>query len=547
MSTPDITPASQAAVAAAASAPGVPPYGLENVNNEGNDRPNAAENASNSANDALLEYHEKIMANAKRDFETILDAPDLDVFIQRANQFANITLKHIWVKHRLTEAQEYLSEWKKASRTYLDLTAPHQLEERAKSVDLNYQNLLTLLTKAEYVLFQLNETVDAKKEKDSPTATASLPKLTIKPFSGESLVEYPAFMDAVRACILNNPKLNDCIKLVYLYNLLKGKALAAVSHHPLNKDSLPLVLSDLESRYNQPKLILSSVVNKLVMSPRINENDVAALRNFLDRVQQAVAIIKKHDKHLDQSPSVLLTVFKNQLPSSTLEKFEEKLFDRLNTPALPPLEKTMQLQFFLEWLSSHINRQELVANRDVTKIKNSWEIVSTEKEQPLFQQSSQVELSPKNTEEGLVPTKSFETSSKYPNNGSQYSTDIEQSFNSNMKPKIQPGASSFDAHNSCIFCPEPHFSGNCQKALDNPYWAHHITIKKGRCKSCFEYGHLAFSCPWTSKCGICQDPNHHTVLHIPDPQTDDTYHSDDAESVHTENSQSYDNEDDNEN
>ena len=75
---------------------------------------------------------------------------------------------------------------------------------------------------------------------------------------------------------------------------------------------------------------------------------------------------------------------------------------------------------------------------------------------------------------------------------------------------------------------------------------YHITIKKGRCKRCFEFGHLAFNCKLIGKCGICQDPNHHTVLHIPDPQTDETY-SDDAESVHTDYSQSYENEDDNEN
>ena len=223
-------------------------------------------NESNNINDALLANQEKLMANAKRDFETILDAPDLDAFLQKANQFANINLKHIWVKHRVTEAQENLLEWKNASKTYLDLTAPQQLEERAKSEDLKYQKMLALLTKAEYVLFQLNETSQAGQEKDSNTATASLPKLTIKPFSGDCLANYPAFMDSVKATILNNPKLSDTIKLVYLYNLLKGKALAAVSHHPLNKDSLPLVLSDLDSRYNQPKLFLSSVVNKLVLS-----------------------------------------------------------------------------------------------------------------------------------------------------------------------------------------------------------------------------------------------------------------------------------------
>ena len=97
--------------------------------------------------------------------------------------------------------------------------------------------MLSTAKTARLIIWQQISASKAEKDKELNTATASLPKLSIKPFSGDSAVDYPPFIEAVKATILGNPKLSDTIKLVYIHNLLRGKALAAISHHPLNSDS----------------------------------------------------------------------------------------------------------------------------------------------------------------------------------------------------------------------------------------------------------------------------------------------------------------------
>ena len=116
------------------------PPGGAGANGEGND--DGSETNSNTS--ALLSDQELIMSNSARDFEIVLDAPDIELFVQEANRLTNPKMRQIWIEHRLNEARTYLAEWKKASRTYLDLTPPQQLLEQARRGEAKYQKMPTL-------------------------------------------------------------------------------------------------------------------------------------------------------------------------------------------------------------------------------------------------------------------------------------------------------------------------------------------------------------------------------------------------------------------
>ena len=96
---------------------------------------------------------------------------------------------------------------------------------------------------------------------NSSTNNAKLPKLSIKPFSGNPL-EYQSFWDSFEAAIDSNGYLDDVVKFNYLKSFLKGQALNAVEGLSLTSENYKEAVAILDTRYGNKQLLITSHIEK---------------------------------------------------------------------------------------------------------------------------------------------------------------------------------------------------------------------------------------------------------------------------------------------
>ena len=171
-----------------------------------------------------------------------------------------------------------------------------------------------------------------KSENIEPITTRSitnpnivkLPRIELKRFNGDPTC-WQTFIDSFESAVDKNEQLTEVEKMNYLINLVQCDAEATVKGLTLSHDNYKIALKLLKDRFDDPQLLISTHMNKLLELETVQHiNDaVKGLRRLSDQVETNVRCLEPKS----YGP-LLITVFMGKLPEE-LKLIISREFDKV--------------------------------------------------------------------------------------------------------------------------------------------------------------------------------------------------------------------------
>lgn len=158
------------------------------------------------------------------------------------------------------------------------------------------------------------------KEIPMAVVPSRLPEIPLPNFDG-NIYMWPAFRDRFLAMVDGREQLSNIDKVYYLLGCLKGNAAEVVRGIPVSADTYKLMWSTLESRYDKPRMVANSLVEKFLNAPSLAQESLASLNKFMSTFDEGVSVLKSlHVPNLGDF--MLFTLASRCLPSSCRTLFE---------------------------------------------------------------------------------------------------------------------------------------------------------------------------------------------------------------------------------
>lgn len=167
------------------------------------------------------------------------------------------------------------------------------LADEIDRADLYKEKIYSTLIKIDGVVAAVSKPTPAVKEVTTssappPTTKVRLPKLTIKPFSG-NVTAWTTFWDSYNSTIHENAELSDIEKFNYLRSLLTHGAAEAISGLTLTAANYKEAIQILTKRYGNKQQIVNKHMEQLLRIDTVSsQHDVKGLRRLYDTVESNV-------------------------------------------------------------------------------------------------------------------------------------------------------------------------------------------------------------------------------------------------------------------
>lgn len=148
---------------------------------------------------------------------------------------------------------------------------------------------------------------------------ARLPKIPLPSFSGD-IYSWVFFRDRFGSMVDQRPNLSNADKMYYLHGCLRGEALDAVRGIPTSGDNYKLAWSTLQALYDRPRLVASSLVEKLIKVQMSSHESLTDLIKFVSLFDENVAVLKSMSIP-DLGDFILFTLASRCLPATCRSQF----------------------------------------------------------------------------------------------------------------------------------------------------------------------------------------------------------------------------------
>ena len=241
-------------------------------------------------------------------------------------------------------------EFEKVHEEYCSLTEEDELNQQY------YEQILGTyiegMEKANtYLSSNATDTLSRVSHISDDLGRLSLPKIEIRPFSGEPK-EYLSFMAVFDEMVDANQLLSNTEKLTLLLHYTEHEAYNSIKTCPLlGNDGYSDARATLKKRFGSRHLISEKVLSELRSSP--HAISPACIRMLSDDANNAAKVLKKLGQYKDiDSQSIILDVV-NKLPKNHQREWSKKAIKaRQKSGAYPDFE---QLCYFLEQVSDAEN------------------------------------------------------------------------------------------------------------------------------------------------------------------------------------------------
>uniref|UniRef100_A0A2S2PC01 Integrase catalytic domain-containing protein n=1 Tax=Schizaphis graminum TaxID=13262 RepID=A0A2S2PC01_SCHGA len=334
----------------------------------------------------------------------------------------------------------------------------------AELIDLSY--IKNQVDKRQNVCHQLGSSSPS-----TSIPSSRLPEIPLPIYDGD-FHKWPTFRDQFRANI-DSRSIPKADKMYYLVGCLRGVASDAIRGIPMSEDNYDLAWSTLEHRFNRPRLVAMSLIDKLFQLPVSTHESLTGLNTFVSKFSEGLSLLKSLNIP-DLGSFVLFSMAFRCLPIATRELFETTVTSQGDYPTIDAL---------LACIQSRVSTLEIIGDS-----------------KPGTASSQSKSYRPSNRKGDRS------SQSSYPHAASLLTTKSEK---------------------SCPCCKASHSLDSCSQFVS---WATEERSKWMRdhslCFNCFSDSHWSNKCRSKPSCKQCSR-NHHTLLHmggrntkekVPEPQ-----------------------------
>lgn len=280
-----------------------------------------------------------------------------------------------------------------------------------------------------------------------------LPKIQLPSFDGDILC-WVAFRDTYKSLVHDNASLSKIEKFHYLLSAVSGSANAVVRSISLSENNYDVAWTALNDRFDNPRLIMNSHLDKLFSFSPLASSSLDNLKNFLDTFQENIAALNGFEIP-DKEGFLFFYIASRVLDTNTKCLFESQH----HKSALPVIG---DLLTFVQ------TRCQVLENSSV----------------------SATLLSPMKTKANFQSKKNFVST----------------------KTSLMVNAS--EPSKSCFLCTGPHYLYRCEKFLQQPVAARLKIVQSHRlCRNCLNNSHDTSRCLSKFTCRHCS-AKHHSLLHF---------------------------------
>lgn len=277
-----------------------------------------------------------------------------------------------------------------------------------------------------------------------------LPKISLPSFDGNYL-KWTQFRD-LYVQLIHHQTISNAEKMFYLVGNLTGEALKLIQHLPVTNQNYESAWSILCTRYDNKRLLVTTLLNKLLGQQAIQVENATNIKNLHDITNECLMGLKNLGIQIDTWDPILIHILTKKLDKNTHTLYEQSL--------IAPRELN-SLQGLLEFLETRFQSLETIGAKAIPKerfITNNMK--------------SNVHHN-KNT--SLMATKNME--------------------------------------NSCILCQQNHLLYACKTFLaKSPADRYQLLKVNNLCINCLKKGHGANNCTMRS-CTKCTK-KHNTLVHF---------------------------------
>lgn len=166
-------------------------------------------------------------------------------------------------------------------------------------------------------------------------APARLPEIPLPYFDGECQ-HWPAFRDRFSSLVAANPNISNTHKFYYLIGCLHADPQEVIKGFTVSNDSFTLAWDALVERYDKPRMLASSIMNKLISAPVAAFETQESLQSFLSVFDENIAILESL-----QIPN-LASFMLFSLAARCLPTSSRRLFESENTEEYPSVQSVIK-------------------------------------------------------------------------------------------------------------------------------------------------------------------------------------------------------------
>jgi len=195
---------------------------------------------------------------------------------------------------------------------------------------------------------------------------ARLSEIPLPYFDGECK-HWPAFRDRFSSLVVTNPNISNTHKFYYLIGCLHTDLQEVVRGFTVSNDSFTLAWDALVERYDKPRMLASSIMNKLISAPVVASETQASLQSFLSAFDENLAILESL-----QIPN-LTSFMLFSLAARCLPTSSRRLFESENTEEYPSVQSVIK---FVK------ARQQVLANAEIQAPGSSLQLIKSKSQGP---------------------------------------------------------------------------------------------------------------------------------------------------------------------
>ncbi|XP_014366619.2 uncharacterized protein LOC106717302 [Papilio machaon] len=295
----------------------------------------------------------------------------------------------------------------------------------------------------------------ATNDGETTPIRTKLHPLSIPKFAG-NYNDWISFKDLFKALVHDNVHLTTIEKHHYLKTSLSGEAEQLLKHFALTEANYDKAWSTLESRYNNKRMIVTTIISRLLNQKKMNTECFKSLKEILDTTKECLNSLDNLGVDTSTWDAIVVHLVVSKLDLETHKQWEQSLGSSQDIPTFT------SLSLFLE---NRFRSMEMVN-------------VTHKKDQP-----QKKDLVKNYTNQKPTNMKSFVT----------------------------------EVSSECTYCSKNHFICHCKEfaALDLPQRQDFIK-KNGICFNCLVKGHSVNACRQSTTCRKCSR-RHHTLLHFTNP------------------------------
>lgn len=198
-----------------------------------------------------------------------------------------------------------------------------------------------------------------------------LPDIPLPHFNGDYYY-WPTFRDRFKALVDERVGLSKIDKMYYLLGCLQGPASDAIRGIPVSAENYDLAWSTLASRFHRPRMVATSLIEKLLSAPVSNQESLQDLNKFVSTFDESICLLNGLNIP-DLGSFILFSMAFRCLPI-----FDRKLFESSCSSPYPTVGE------LLDFVRSRISILENAGdNRKVISESKSFKQVVTHTSQKL--------------------------------------------------------------------------------------------------------------------------------------------------------------------